>query len=58
MFEDDRHFMLEKVIAKVINIPFVKSENQLTAVLDKAVASAQHHDIIGKLSMVDVCASG
>ena len=37
--EIDRHFIKEKLEAKIIKLPFVKFEDQLADVLTKAVSS-------------------
>ncbi|CAL9010079.1 unnamed protein product [Prunus brigantina] len=40
----DRHFIKQKLEAKVIQFPFVKSEDQLVDILTKAISSRAFHD--------------
>ena len=49
--EIDRHFIKEKLEAKIIKIPFVKSEDQLADVLTKAVSSRVFYNSLGKLGI-------
>ncbi|KAK3005339.1 hypothetical protein RJ639_015952 [Escallonia herrerae] len=42
--EVDRHFIKEKLEAKIIRFPFVKSEEQLADILTKAVSSKVFHN--------------
>ena len=49
--EVDRHFIKENLEAKVVEMPYVKSEDQLTDILTKAVNSKSFREILGKLSI-------
>lgn len=44
--EVDRHFIKEKVDQKIIQLPFIKSKNQLVDVLTKSVSGKVFHGII------------
>lgn len=52
----DRHFIKEKLVEKLINITFVRSDEQLTYVLTNAVSTKVFHDSLNKLSIRDICA--
>ena len=52
--EIDRHFIKEKLEAKIINLLFVKSEDQLADVLTKAVSSRVFYNYLGKLSIENI----
>ena len=52
--EVDRHFIKEKLEAKIIEVPFVKSEDQLADVLTKAVKGRIFHSSLSKLGMEDI----
>ena len=54
--EVDRHFIKEKLEAKVITIPFVRSSEQLADVLTKPVLSKIFNDSIERLGMIDIYA--
>ncbi|PRQ42417.1 putative RNA-directed DNA polymerase [Rosa chinensis] len=54
--EVDRHFIKEKLDAKLISFPFVPAEEQLADILTKAVSSKLFHDSLGKLGLRDVYA--
>ena len=54
--EVDRHFIKENLDRKVIQFPFVRSEDQLADVLTKAVSGRAFHDAISKLGMIDIYA--
>ena len=54
--EIDRHFIKEKLEAKIIKLPFVKSKNQLADVLTKAVSSRVFYNSLGKLGIEDIYA--
>lgn len=54
--EVDRHFIKEKLNQKIIQFPFVKSEDQLADVLTKAVSRKVFQNVISKLSMLDIYA--
>ncbi|CAL8136703.1 unnamed protein product [Prunus armeniaca] len=52
----DRHFIKQKVKAKMIQPPFVKSKDQLTDILTKAISSRAFHNSLEQLSMSDIYA--
>ncbi|PRQ56213.1 putative RNA-directed DNA polymerase [Rosa chinensis] len=52
--EVDRHFIKEKLDAKIISFPFVPTEEQLADVLTKGVSRKAFYDSLSKLGMVDV----
>ena len=54
--EVDRHFIKEKLDGNIIQFPFVKSEDQLTDILTKAVASQAFYNSLVKLGMNDIYA--
>ena len=54
--EVDRHFIKEKLDAKIISFPFVPTEEQLADILTKGVSKKAFYDSLGKLGMVDVYA--
>ena len=54
--EIDRHFIKEKLEAKIIKLPFVKSEDQLADVLTKAVSSRVFYNSLGKLGIENIYA--
>ena len=49
--EVDRHFIKEKIEAKIVELPFVKSKDQLADILTKAVNSKSFREVLGKLSI-------
>jgi hypothetical protein len=49
--EVDRHFIKEKLEAKLIALPFVPTEEQLADILTKAVSSKVFHNALGKLDI-------
>ncbi|CAL2267766.1 unnamed protein product [Prunus armeniaca] len=51
--EVDKHFIKEKLEAKIIEVPFVKSEDQLADVLTKAVIDRVFHGSLSKLGIDD-----
>ncbi|KAJ9553092.1 hypothetical protein OSB04_017137 [Centaurea solstitialis] len=51
--EVDRHFIKEKLETKVIEIPFVRSEDQLADILTKAVNERIFNDCLVKLNCGD-----
>ena len=55
--EIDRHFIKENLKAKIIQFPFVKSEDQLADILTKAVSSKYFYNSLGKLRIEDLDAS-
>ena len=54
--EVDRHFIKEKLDENIIQFPFVKSEDQLTDILTKVVASQAFYNSLVKLGMNDIYA--
>ena len=52
--EVDRYFIKEKLDAKLINFPFVPTEEQLAYILTKGVFRKAFYDSLSKLGMVDV----
>ena len=48
--EVDRHFIKENIEAKIVELPFVKSEDQLADILTKAVNSKSFRGVLDKLS--------
>ena len=54
--EVDRHFIKEKLDAKIIRFPFVPTEEQLADILIKGVSKKAFYDSLSKLGMVDVYA--
>ena len=55
--EVDRHFIKQKLEDKVIQFPFVKSEDQLADILTKVVSSKIFHNSLDKLGIDDIYAS-
>jgi hypothetical protein len=55
--EVDRHFIKENLEEKIILFSFVKSEDQLADILNKAVSSKEFHNSLEKLCMKDLYAS-
>lgn len=54
--EIDRHFIKEKLEAQIINVPFLRSEDQLADVLTKGVSGKVFSNSLGKLGMRDIYA--
>ncbi|KAL5724977.1 hypothetical protein ACHQM5_008176 [Ranunculus cassubicifolius] len=54
--EIDRFFIKEKLEEKIIELPVIKSEDQLADVLTKAVSTQLFSKFIGKLGMCDIYA--
>ncbi|CAL8099042.1 unnamed protein product [Prunus armeniaca] len=52
--EVDRHFIKEKLEAKIIKVSFVKSEDQLADVLTKAITGRVFHSSLSKLGIDDI----
>ena len=52
--EVDRHFIREKIDSKIIEIPFVRSGEQLADMLTKAVSSKVFNESLCKLGMIDI----
>ena len=51
--EVDKHFIKEKLEAKVIKLPHVKSKDQLTDILTKAVGTKFFEEVLCKLGVGD-----
>ena len=54
--EVDRHFIKDNIEAKIVELPFVKSEGQLADILTTAVDSRSFCEVLGKLRMGDLIA--
>ncbi|KAI5356471.1 hypothetical protein L3X38_009367 [Prunus dulcis] len=54
--EVDRHYIKQKLEAKVIQFPFVKSEDQLADILTKAISSKAFHNSLDQLGIGDIYA--
>ncbi|CAL2259698.1 unnamed protein product [Prunus armeniaca] len=54
--EVDRHFIKQKLEAKVFQFPFVKSEDQLADILTKAISSKAFHNSLDQLGIDDIYA--
>ena len=51
--EIHRHFIKEKLEKGIINLPFVRSKDQLADILTKAVSSEKFDDAICKLGLAE-----
>jgi len=54
--EIDQYFIKEKLEVKIVQFPFVKSENQLADILTKVVSSKVFHNSLDKLGIEDIYA--
>lgn len=54
--EVDRHFIIEKLEAQIIEVPFVKSGDQLADMLTHAVSSSVFSNSLDKLGILDIYA--
>ena len=52
--EVDRHFIKQNLEEKIIQFPFVKSEDQLADILAKAISSRTFNDSLDKLGAIDI----
>ena len=52
--EIDRHFIKEQLEAKVIEVPHVRSQDQLADILTKAVSGKIFHQVLDKLGMKNI----
>jgi hypothetical protein len=52
--EIDRHFIKEQLEAKIIEVPHVRSQDQLANILTKAVSSKAFHQVLDKLGMENI----
>ena len=50
----DRHFIKQKLEDKIVQFPFVKSEDQLTDILTKVVSSKVFYNSLDKLSIANI----
>jgi hypothetical protein len=54
--EVDRHFIKEKLLLKLVEIPFVRSSEQLANILTYAVSTEVLHKSLDKLGLEDIFA--
>ncbi|CAL2226490.1 unnamed protein product [Prunus armeniaca] len=54
--EVDRHFIKQKLEAKMFQFPFVKSEDQLVDILTKAISNKAFHNSLDQLGIGDIYA--
>ena len=54
--EVDQHFIKENLDRKIIQFPFVRSEDQLADILTKAVSGKTFHGAINKLGLINIYA--
>jgi hypothetical protein len=54
--EIDKHFIKQNLENKIIQFPFVKSEDQLADVLTKAVGNKEFYNSLDKLGIRDLYA--
>ena len=54
--EVDRFFIKEKLDEKIVELPKIRSEDQLVDILTKAVSSQVFSKFLGKLGMWDIYA--
>ena len=54
--EVDRHFIKENLDRKIIQFPFVRSEDQLADILTKAVSGRVFYNAISKMGMINIYA--
>lgn len=54
--EVDRHFIKEKLLMKIVDIPFVRSNSQLADMLTHAVSAEVLHKSLSKLGLEDIFA--
>ena len=52
----DRFFIKEKLDEKIVELPKIRSENQLADILTKVVSSRVFSNFLGKLGMCDIYA--
>ncbi|KAI5318645.1 hypothetical protein L3X38_038353 [Prunus dulcis] len=52
--EVDMHYIKEKLVDKLIDIPFEESEEQLSDILTHAVSAKVFHDSLDKLDIEDI----
>ena len=51
--EIDRHFIKEKLENKIINLPFIRSKDQLADIFTKAVSAEAFNTVLCKLGVCD-----
>jgi len=54
--EVDRHFIKETLLLKLVDIPFVRSSEQLVDILTRAVPAEALHKSLDKLGLEDIFA--
>ena len=54
--EVDRFFIKEKLDEKIVELPKIRSEDQLANILTKGVSSRVFSNFLGKLGMCDIYA--
>ncbi|CAL9012677.1 unnamed protein product [Prunus brigantina] len=54
--EVDRHYIKQKLEAKVIQFPSIKSEDQLVDILTKVISSKAFHNSLDQLGIGDIYA--
>ncbi|KAM1114484.1 hypothetical protein ACFX13_048038 [Malus domestica] len=54
--EVDRHFIREKLDVKLVDIPFVRMEEQLADILTHVVSAGRFQDSLDKLGLGDIYA--
>ena len=54
--EGDRYFIKEKLEAKIIEVPHIRSQDQLADMLTKAISNQVFHTSLDKLGMNDIYA--
>ena len=52
----DKFFIKEKLDEKIVELPKIRSEDQLTDILTKAVSNRVFSKFLGKLGMCDIYA--
>lgn len=52
--EIDKHFIKEQLEVKIIEVPHVRSQDQLADILTKAISSKVFHQVLSKLGMKNV----
>ena len=52
--ETDKHFIKEQLEVKIIEVPDVRSQDQLADILTKTISSKVFHQVLSKLGMKNV----
>ena len=55
--EIDRHFIKEKLDAKVIDLSYISSKEQIADVMTKSLTQEKFEGFIGKLGMINIYSS-